>query len=161
MTMADSWLILVFCFSLFKWIPCQRKRRKVIPLREGNFDSSVSQPRRGKIGTLTGSFTKSPLPGVPPQGMADDRCIRNKTVRQILNENNSPYLYSVSLVVWPFTLMKSTHFSELSISRFSTYIRNAQGWTLHFWTPDLRSEKSQRKMTGRLQIQCRIQAHIL
>ena len=37
----------------------------------------------------------------------------------------------------------------------------AQGWTLHFRTPDPRSEKSQRKMTGRPQIQCRIQAHIL
>ena len=36
-----------------------------------------------------------------------------------------------------------------------------QGWTLHFRTPDPRSVKSQRKMTGRPQIQCRIQAHIL
>ena len=27
----------------------------------------------------------------------------------------------------PLTLMKRTHFSELSISRFSTYIRKAQG----------------------------------
>ena len=48
--------------------------------------------------------------------------LRNKTIRQILNENNSPYFHSVSLVIQPFTLMKSTHFSELSISRFSTYI---------------------------------------
>ena len=86
---------------------------------------------------------------------------RNKTIRQILNENNSPYFHSVSLVIWPFTLMKRTQFSELSISRFSTYIRKAQGWTLHFQTPDPRSEKSQRKMTGRPQIQRRIQARIL
>ena len=83
------------------------------------------------------------------------------TIRQILNENNSPYFHSVSLVIWPFTLMKRTHFSELSISRFSTYTRKAQGWTLHFRTPDPRSEKSQRKKTGRPQIQRRIQAHIL
>ena len=52
--------------------------------------------------------------------------VRNKTIRQILNENTSPYFHSVSLVIQPFTLMKSTHFSELSISRFSTYIRKAQ-----------------------------------
>ena len=44
--------------------------------------------------------------------------LRNKKIRQILNENNSPYFHSVSLVIQPFTLMKSTHLSELSISRF-------------------------------------------
>ena len=49
--------------------------------------------------------------------------LRNKAIRQILNKNTSPYFHSVSLVIWPFTLMKRTHFSELSISRFSTYIR--------------------------------------
>ena len=87
--------------------------------------------------------------------------LRNKTIRQTLNKNTSPYLHSVSLVIWPLSLMKRTHFSELSISKFSTYIRKAQGWTLHFRTPDPRSEKSQRKMTGRPQIQRRIQAHIL
>ena len=52
--------------------------------------------------------------------------LRNKTIRQILNENNSPYFHSVSLVIRPFTLMKRIHFSELSISRFSTYIRKAR-----------------------------------
>ena len=51
---------------------------------------------------------------------------RNKTIPQILDEYNSPYFHSVSLVIWPLTLMKSTHFSELSISKFSTYIRKAQ-----------------------------------
>ena len=51
--------------------------------------------------------------------------LRNKTIRQILNENNAPYSHSVSLFIWPFTLMKRTHLSELSISRFSTYIRKA------------------------------------
>ena len=60
--------------------------------------------------------------------------LRNKTIRKILNENNSPYFHSVSLVIWPFTLMKSTH-----------CIRKAQAWTLHFRTPNPRSEKSQCK----------------
>ena len=87
--------------------------------------------------------------------------LRNKKIRQILKKNTSPYFHSVLLVIWPLTLMKRAHLSELFISRFSTYIRKAQGWTLHFRTPDLRSEKFQRKMTGRPQIQRRIQAHIL
>ena len=42
--------------------------------------------------------------------------LRNKTIHQILNKNNTPYFHSVSLVIWPFTL---------TISRFSTYIRKA------------------------------------
>ena len=46
----------------------------------------------------------------------------NKKIRQILNKNTSHYFHSVSLVIWPLTLMKRTHFSELSISRFSTYL---------------------------------------
>ena len=82
----------------------------------------------------------------------------NKKIRQILNRNTSPYFHSVPLVIWPPTLMKRTHFSELSISKFSTYIKKAQGWTLHFRTTDPRSEKSQRKMTGRPQIQRKIRA---
>ena len=72
--------------------------------------------------------------------------LRNKKIRQILKKNTSPYFHSVLLVIWPLTLMKRTHFSEMSISRFSTYLRKAQGWTLHFRTPDLRSEKFQRKI---------------
>ena len=48
--------------------------------------------------------------------------LRNKTILQILNKNISPYFHSVSLVIWPLTLMERTHFSELSISRFSTYM---------------------------------------
>ena len=87
--------------------------------------------------------------------------LRNKKIRQILNKNTSPYFHSVSLVIWPLTLMKRAHFSELFISRFLTYIRKAQGWTLHFRTPNPRSEKSMLKMTGRPQIQRRIQARIL
>ena len=87
--------------------------------------------------------------------------LRNKKIRQILKKNTSPRFHSVLLVIWPLTLMKRAHLSELFISRFSTYIRKAQGWTLHFRTPDLRSEKFQRKMTERPQIQRRIQARIL
>ena len=43
--------------------------------------------------------------------------VRNKTIRRILNKNISPYFHSVSLVIWPLTLMKRTLFSELPISR--------------------------------------------
>ena len=75
-------------------------------------------------------------------------CLYNKaycyqcwaTFLAAIHVHDSPYFHSVSLVIWPLTLMKRTHFSELSISRFSTYIRKAQGWTLHFRTPDPRSE---------------------
>ena len=49
--------------------------------------------------------------------------LRNKIIRQILKKNTSPYFYSVTLVIWPLTLMKRTHFSELSISTFSTFLR--------------------------------------
>ena len=49
--------------------------------------------------------------------------LRNKKIRQTLNKNTSTYFHSVSLVIWPLSLMKRTHFSEFSISRFSTYIR--------------------------------------
>ena len=49
--------------------------------------------------------------------------LRNKKIRQILKKNTSPYFHSVSFVIWPLTLMKRAHFSELFISRFSTYIR--------------------------------------
>ena len=87
--------------------------------------------------------------------------LRNKKYVKFSKKKTSPYFHSVSLVIWPLTLMKRAHLSELFISRFSTYIRKAQGWTLHFRTPDPRSENSKLKMTGRPQIQRRIQAHIL
>ena len=34
--------------------------------------------------------------------------LRNKTIRQILNKNTSPYFHSVSRVIWPLSLMKRT-----------------------------------------------------
>ena len=51
--------------------------------------------------------------------------LRNEQIRQFLNKNTSPYFHSVLLVIWPLTLMKRAHLSELFISRFSTYIRKA------------------------------------
>ena len=39
---------------------------------------------------------------------------------QILDKNTSPYFHSASLVVWPLAMLKRSHFSELSISRFTT-----------------------------------------
>ena len=38
----------------------------------------------------------------------------------ILNKNTSPYFHCASLVIKPLTMLKRTHFSELSISRFIT-----------------------------------------
>ena len=35
-------------------------------------------------------------------------------------KNTSHYFYTESLVVWPLTMLKRTHFSELYISRFTT-----------------------------------------
>ena len=43
--------------------------------------------------------------------------LRNEKIPQILNKNTSRYFHSVSLVIWPHTSMKRTHFSELSISK--------------------------------------------
>ena len=64
----------------------------------------------------------------------------NKKISQILIKYSSPYFRSALLVIWPLTALKGTHFSELSISRFFTHIEKAQGCTLHFRTPDPRSE---------------------
>ena len=54
-----------------------------------------------------------------------DRSVRNKKKYVKFSINTLPYFYSISLVIWPLTLIKRIHFSELSISRFSTYIREA------------------------------------
>ena len=80
--------------------------------------------------------------------------LRNKIIRQILKKNTSPYFYSVTLVIWPLTLMKRTHFSELSYEswkrrngqlakmrdtlgviepKYSNVIKN----TLLFWVPSI------------------------
>ena len=45
--------------------------------------------------------------------------LRNKKIRQILDKNTSPYFHSASLVIWLLTMLKGTHVSELSISKFS------------------------------------------
>ena len=49
--------------------------------------------------------------------------LKNKKVSQIVNKNYSPYFHRASLVIRPLTTLKGTHFSELSIPKFSTYIR--------------------------------------
>ena len=66
-------------------------------------------------------------------------------------KNASPYFHSAPLVVWALTLLKLGHYSELSISKFPTPKRK-QGCSLHFWTPDPRSEKSMLKINERPQI---------
>ena len=42
-----------------------------------------------------------------------------KKYSQILNKNTSPYIHGALLIIWLFTLLKRTHFRELSISRFT------------------------------------------
>ena len=65
-----------------------------------------------------------------------------KKFSQILNKNTSPYFHSASLVIWPLTMLKRTHFSELPISRFSTYIRKyKKSPRLHTPFSNARSEK--------------------
>ena len=50
--------------------------------------------------------------------------LRNKKKHnQILNKNTSPHFDNESLAIWPLIMLKRNHFSELSISRFTTYIR--------------------------------------
>ena len=55
-----------------------------------------------------------------------------KKYSQILYKNTSPYFFSASPVIWPLTMLKRTHSDELSISRFITYIREAQGFPYKF-----------------------------
>ena len=73
-------------------------------------------------------------------------------------KNASPYFHSAPLVVWAPTLLKRGHYSELSISKFPTPKRK-QGCSLHFRTPDPRSEKSMLKMNERPQIAESSQIH--
>ena len=47
--------------------------------------------------------------------------LRNKTIRQILNKKTSPYFHSVSLVIWPLTLMKRFHFSVHLVVHFEVF----------------------------------------
>ena len=47
-----------------------------------------------------------------------------KKYSQILNKNTSPNFHTASLVIRPLTMLKRIYFSELSISRFTTYKRS-------------------------------------
>ena len=75
--------------------------------------------------------------------------LRNKKLSQILNTNTSPYFQSALLAIWPLTMLKRSHFSELSISRF-THKRSTR---LHTPLPNARFEKrkSNLKITRRPQ----------
>ena len=75
--------------------------------------------------------------------------LRNKKLGQILITNTSPYFQSALLAIWPLTMLKRSHFSELSISRF-THKRSTR---LHTPLPNARFEKrkSNRKITRRPQ----------
>ena len=75
--------------------------------------------------------------------------LRNKKLSQILNTNTSPYFPSALLAIWPLTMLKRSHFSELSVSRF-THKRNTR---LHTPLPNARFEKrkSNVKITRRPQ----------
>ena len=75
--------------------------------------------------------------------------LRNKKLSQILNTNTSPYFQSALLAIWPLTMLKRSHFSELSISRF-THKRSTR---LHTPLPNARSgkRKSNLKITRRPQ----------
>ena len=42
---------------------------------------------------------------------------------KILNKNTSTYFHSALLVIWPLTMLKRTHFSKLSTSRFTAQKR--------------------------------------
>ena len=57
---------------------------------------------------------------------------------QILNKNTSPYFHNASLLVWPLIILKGSHFSELSISMFTTPERRTR---LHTPFPNARSER--------------------
>ena len=48
-----------------------------------------------------------------------------KKYSRILYKNTSPHFFSASPVIWLLTMLKRTHSDELSISRFTTYIREA------------------------------------
>ena len=68
-------------------------------------------------------------------------------------------LLSDRLPCWKETILASYPF--LGLLRTKENMRRAQGCTLHFRTPDPRSENSKVKMTERPQILLRIQAYIL
>ena len=72
--------------------------------------------------------------------------IRNKKIRRILKKKNtSPYFHCVLLVIWPLTLTKRTHFSELSVSRFSTFHKNYTNFSLEIFYLHLQSSSTSRK----------------
>ena len=54
--------------------------------------------------------------------------LKNKKYSQIPNKNTSPYFHSASLVIWPLTLLKRTHFSKLYLEMDAR--RSSYSWSL-------------------------------
>ena len=74
--------------------------------------------------------------------------------------NTSPYFHSALLVIWTVTVLCCNEAILASYPFLGLLLlREGQGCILHFRTPDPKSEKSKLKMTGRPQIQRRIQTH--
>ena len=81
----------------------------------------------------------------------------------ILRTNSHGGIIRVCIIIFTTALRKKKYvkFSKKKTSPFQRTSEKPKAEKLHFPTPDLRSEKFQRKMTGQPQIQRRIQAHIL
>ena len=74
--------------------------------------------------------------------------------------NTSPYFHSALLVMWTVTVLCCNEAILASYPFLGLLLlREGQGCILHFRTPDPKSEKSKLKLTGRPQIQRRIQAY--
>ena len=74
--------------------------------------------------------------------------------------NTSPYFHSALLVMWTVTVLCCNEAILASYPFLGLLLlREGQVCILYFRTPGPKSEKSKLKMTGRPQIQRRIQAH--
>ena len=125
--------------------------------------------------TILSPLLPSAVPTTPPPpfpftnstGGPSSSCeiiiLRNKSLGEIIRlcmgifttalrkKKFSPYFHRASLVIWPLTMLKRTILASCCTVQC----------TLHFQTPDPRSEKSKLRMTVRPQIQRIIQAYIL
>ena len=67
-----------------------------------------------------------------------DRSKGLKKCSQIPNKNTLPYFHSASLVIWTLPMLKRSHLSELSNSRFTNHMGSPR---LHTLFVNARSEK--------------------
>ena len=72
--------------------------------------------------------------------------LRNKKLSQILNTNISPYFQSALLAIWPLTMLKEPILASYLF--LGLLIKEAQGCTLHYRTPDSRSETPTSRLLG-------------